>query len=91
LDKVAHFVMYGVLGALATFGWVKARRSARPAPKLLWVVVLAMSIGMLDELHQRSVPERSADVYDWIADALGVAVASTLILRYTRQGSSNAV
>ena len=91
LDKAAHFVMYGILGALATLGWLRARRSARPAPKLLWVLVLAMSVGLLDEVRQRSVPARSADIYDWLADAFGVAVASTLILRYTRQGSSNAV
>ena len=91
LDKVAHFVMYGILGALATWGWVKTRTDAEPGVSVLWVLVLAMAIGMIDELHQRSVPNRSPDVKDWLADAAGVAVASALVLRHAKKGTTHVV
>ena len=92
MDKAAHFVMYGILGGLATLGWLRSRRSY-PAgkPKLLWVMLLAMSVGVADEVHQRTVPSRSPDVVDWLADALGVVIASSLVLRFGRQDSSNVV
>jgi len=87
VDKVAHFFMYGVLGALVTVGWLK-----RPAKgRLVWLLVLAMLVGAADEIQQRSVPRRSSDVKDWLADALGITVAATLVLRYKNQDSSNVV
>ncbi|HEX7050989.1 MAG TPA: VanZ family protein [Longimicrobiales bacterium] len=68
LDKVAHFFMYGVLGALAALGWRRAgRRPAWP-----WVLLGALLIGAADELHQRGVSGRSADVLDWVADLAGI-------------------
>lgn len=91
LDKVAHFVMYGILGALATRGWVKTRTGAELGASVLWVLLLAMGVGMIDELHQRSVPTRSSDVKDWLADAAGVACASALVLRHAKKGTTNVV
>jgi VanZ family protein len=91
LDKAAHFVMYGILGALATRGWVKTRTKAQPAVSVLWVLLLAMAVGMIDEVRQRRVPGRASDVKDWLADAAGVAVASSLILRHAKKGVSNVV
>ena len=91
LDKAAHFVMYGILGALATRGWVKTRNQAQAGVSVLWVLVLALGVGMLDELHQRRVPGRSPDVKDWLADAAGVVVASTLVLRSAKKGTSHVV
>ncbi|HEX6559782.1 MAG TPA: VanZ family protein, partial [Longimicrobiales bacterium] len=58
LDKIAHFFMYGLLGGLATWGWLKAQRPRR----LIIVLVLAMAVGVADEIHQRSVPNRTSDI-----------------------------
>jgi len=91
LDKVAHFIMYGILGALATWGWVKTRARSEPGVSVLWVLLLAMAVGMVDELHQRSVPTRSPDIKDWLADAAGVAVAAAMVLRHARKGTPNVV
>jgi VanZ family protein len=91
LDKAAHFVMYGILGALASWGWVKTRTDAQTSVSVLLVLLLAMSVGMIDELHQRSIPTRSPDVKDWLADAAGVAVASALVLRRAKKGVTNVV
>ena len=83
--------MYGILGALATWGWVKTRSDTEAGVSVLWVLLLAMGVGMIDELHQRSVPNRSPDVKDWLADAAGVAVASVLVLRHAKKGTTNVV
>lgn len=80
VDKVAHFVMYGVLGLLATLGWLFAGRK----PDLRIVLLLAALVGVIDEVHQRSVPHRTSDPIDWMADVAGIAVAATLIVRYKK-------
>ncbi len=77
LDKVGHFGMYGVLGALAAWGWIRAGR----APVLYIPLVVAMLVGAADEIHQSTNPDRSAEVADLVADIAGVAVGFTLIVR----------
>jgi VanZ family protein len=66
-DKVAHFGLYFVLGALAGRAW-----RVDAAPNALLVIVLALAVGAGDELHQRGVPTRTADPLDFAADATGV-------------------
>ena len=68
-DKVAHFVMYGVGGAIAA--WTGSRRGHREGLIALGVVLLT---GMADELHQSTLATRDADVMDWIADAVGAGL-----------------
>jgi VanZ family protein len=77
LDKAAHFVMYGVLGALAGRGWL---RTNRMHPVVL-PVLFAIAVGAVDELHQRTVEGRSSDVVDFAADMAGVLVGFQLIAR----------
>jgi VanZ family protein len=80
VDKVAHFVMYGILGLLATLAWQRTRRPAR----LLVPLLFAALVGVTDELHQRSVPNRSSDYKDFAADVIGIAVASSTFLRFKK-------
>jgi VanZ family protein len=68
-DKVAHFVMYGVGGAIAA--WTGSRRGHRAGWMALAVVLLT---GMADELHQTTLATRQADILDWIADAAGAGL-----------------
>lgn len=87
LDKVAHFGMYGLLGLLATAGW----RRAGQRPRLLLVLALAALVGAADELNQRRIADRSPELADWIADTLGIAAASWLLLRYTKEDTRHVV
>ena len=68
-DKAAHFVLYGVGGAIAA--WTGSRRGHREGLIALGVVLLT---GMADELHQSTLATRDADVMDWIADAAGAGL-----------------
>lgn len=71
-DKVAHFFVFGLLGTLvARIPWVQARR-----PLGIYTAIAVVSIfGATDELHQHFTPSRSMDVWDWVTDTLGAALA----------------
>jgi VanZ family protein len=71
LDKVAHFGMFAVLGTLIAFGLHRAHIAA----SLAWPLLAGTLVGALDELHQRTVPGRSAEWADLVADVAGCAVA----------------
>lgn len=82
-DKGAHFVMYGVGGAIAA--WTGNRRGHREGLIALGLVLLT---GMADELHQSTLATRNADVLDWIADAAGAGLfylAAVRLLPTTRK------
>ena len=78
-DKVAHFGLYGVLGALLLVGRHLARSRHPGAWPLLVVAIMAAG----DEARQGAVPGRSPEVTDWVTDVLGAGagflVAGTLL------------
>jgi VanZ family protein len=80
LDKVAHFAIYGLLALLLARAWLAVRWPGTAALPFL----LAVLMGGADELRQRSVPGRSAEIADWIADSLGAAVGVAYGLRRAR-------
>ena len=66
LDKVAHFVYYGVMAALVAHAI---------GLRWLWLaVVLVVLIGVVDEWNQSIVAGRDASPWDWIADAMGAVI-----------------
>lgn len=81
LDKVAHFFAYLVLGFLLTFG------TNRLGISTLVAVALGSGYGVLDELHQATVPGRYPSTSDWFADTLGAGVGAVLFLLILRARS----
>ena len=71
VDKVVHFVEYGVLGFLLA----RLIANAQPGFSRLFllgsVVILATLYGISDEVHQAFVPGRNASPWDVAADGLG--------------------
>lgn len=65
-DKIAHFLAYSVLGYLL------ARARSVSGVSLVVILALGLLYAASDEWHQSFVPNRSADAFDWVADALGV-------------------
>src|SRR5690606_32746266 len=79
LDKLAHFALYGALGWLAAAGRERAQWPAS------WIVtLLAIAVGVIDEIHQRTVPGRSAEVADAVVDAFAVIAAGAIVRRRAR-------
>ncbi len=68
LDKLAHGMMY----ALLVLSFHPGRRARLQPPEWLpLATVTALVFAASDELHQAWVPERSPQVLDWVADAIG--------------------
>lgn len=72
IDKVYHFIEYGILSVLLTIAFVNASPKWFPA-SWIWVTAALFSIlyGASDEIHQMFVPGRLATVADWVADVFG--------------------
>lgn len=80
-DKLAHAIVYAVLGFLLA-------RSLFADRVLTWrrallITALVMAYGMTDEFHQAFVPGRQVSAWDVLADGLGGLLAM-LVMRRTQ-------
>ena len=75
-DKLAHFLIYFGLALLLGTAMMLTFPQRRTIP--LWVLAVGFSYGAVDEVLQPFV-RRSADLHDWVADALGVWVAVLIL------------
>lgn len=69
IDKVIHFIEYGILGIL----WFRALKTSGANIGRIAIAAFAITFlyGLSDEIHQYFVPERDASVFDAVADGLG--------------------
>jgi VanZ family protein len=74
-DKLFHATAYSLLALLA---WLAFARLSKP---LIWAWIYAVMYGASDEWHQSFVPNRFADIWDWLADITGATIA-IIILYY---------
>jgi hypothetical protein len=70
-DKIAHFVGYALLAFLTCT--VLLRRSRWSRGTALAILAGLTAYGVVDELLQIPIPNRSADFLDWLFDAMGAA------------------
>jgi VanZ family protein len=81
VDKLGHFGLYGVFGWLLGRGWLHAGR--RPARG--WLVLLGLLLGVSDELRHARLPDRSAEIGDWLADGAGLLTGIGLATYWRRR------
>jgi VanZ family protein len=78
LDKLYHTLEYGGL----TFLLMRALRLTYPACSsrtvIVWGIILAISYGAMDEIHQAFTPGRMMSVLDFFADAVGASVLASV-------------
>jgi VanZ family protein len=88
VDKLAHLLVYAVLGALVLRGVDRGRppgakakaKGALRARDFVVAIALTTLYGVSDEIHQRWTPNRSPDWHDVVADALGAALGSLALV-----------
>lgn len=81
LDKIEHAMIYALLGGWII--WALRRGHGLALPKVLVLAMLLTSAyGASDEIHQRYVPPRTCEVWDWLADTAGGALAAAAFLIY---------
>lgn len=89
-DKVIHFFEYAFLGALISRA-VHVTWGSRGGRSSMFALILSISLGLLDELHQLFVPGRSGEILDLVADGAGVCVAVALHALWTSRTSQTSV
>lgn len=78
-DKIGHFLLFAVWTFL--YGIVRAARKKK-APNLWLVFILGLFYGLLVEALQFVLPtNRSPELFDFIADALG-SLTAIFFLRF---------
>lgn len=81
-DKSGHFAAYlllGVLAVRAVAGGLPAHLTVRVA---LTALLITIGYGAFDEIHQRFVPGRSAELADVYADSAGGVAAVIVCLAW---------
>jgi VanZ family protein len=86
-DKLYHFVEYGIFSVLLFFTLLNSKRDFLRKNVLLISLLIGASFGILDELHQKFIPGRQADVLDFTADFVGVALIQICFWVYHRKKS----
>jgi len=84
LDKVGHFVLYGILTLLLDLTFIRALPNR--SPKLVVVsigLILAVLIGA-EEVSQQYFPSRTFDLIDLTCSYLGVLFFSWVALKIKR-------
>lgn len=93
-DKLAHFITYGLLGALIAFraGLTALFRKAstrvpHPGPQPLtrggWLApCIGIAYAVFDEFHQSFVPNRHMSLGDFTVDVLGLLLGFWLARRW---------
>ncbi|OGP32267.1 MAG: hypothetical protein A2073_03725 [Deltaproteobacteria bacterium GWC2_42_11] len=76
IDKVIHFIEYGILGIL----WFRALNITIEKTQIIIIIAFAITFiyGISDEIHQYFVPNRNSSIYDAIADGFGAWVGIVL-------------
>lgn len=90
-DKLLHFIGFGG----AAWLWCRAFRYLSPATAARTVAVrgglASTALGALLELWQALLPYRSAELLDWVADALGALLVALLMATLWRQSERRAI
>jgi VanZ family protein len=83
-DHIVHSIVYGAVGAALAW-WSAARSPQRgPAYHLALVQLVALHLGLADEVLQSTSLGREASPHDLIADATGSFAGAVMILHLRR-------
>ena len=77
-DKLVHFAEFGLLCLLICWALSSARIGIKNIYKLILAIGITSLYGMSDEFHQLFTPNRSVDIFDWLADTAGAIAAGFL-------------
>jgi len=70
LDKVAHFMAFGLLASLM-YLIIKSLKTHKWFSPFVITIALITTIGLSDEMYQLLNPNRAFDMYDLLADISG--------------------
>lgn len=77
-DKLLHFAAYFCYGLTVQFALINSN-NYNQKKFIVTVIIIGSLFGVSDEIHQYFIEGRSSEIFDWIADTLGIA--SSLLLK----------
>ncbi len=72
LDKIGHFVIYGLLALTVIWAPPQEVKKRRPWMVITITLVICILYGVSDEFHQSFIPGRFMSVGDLLADLSGI-------------------
>jgi VanZ family protein len=87
-DKLMHFVVFAGLQILMFRAVRWSHPLVGPGAQNLIAAVLSCVAGALLEFWQASLPHRSAELTDWLADSLGVLLGVAMLALFTRSSGA---
>ena len=78
LDKAVHFCAYGLLAGLCFRAFSPDGSARISAWLMVLAVVLVSAFGVMEEFHQKTIPGRTFEEFDMVANALGAIAAAVL-------------
>jgi VanZ family protein len=86
-DKLYHFLEYAVFSILLFYALLNSPRNFLQRNFLVVAILIGLVYAAIDEIHQSLIPGRSADVTDFLADFLGLALVQLIFWFYHRKRS----
>jgi VanZ family protein len=77
-DKLVHFAEFGLLCLMICWSLSTARIGSKRIYKIILAIGIVSLYGISDEFHQFFTPNRSVEIFDWLADTAGAVTAGLL-------------
>jgi len=87
VDKFYHLIEFGVFSFLLFLVFFKSNSNVFKKRPQLFSVIFGVAYALSDEIHQKFVPGRSADLFDFLADCAGVILVQVILWFYLRSRS----
>jgi VanZ family protein len=78
MDKFLHVIAYFVLGCTLAMAVEGNFKGSSQKAKIWMVVIIGALYAIEDEFHQSFVPGRSSDIFDILADFIGIGLSVLL-------------
>lgn len=89
-DKLIHIGLFSILFLCFVWSLKHQKRFTLLARNyLILSLVFTILYGMLDEFHQSFVPNRTSDIYDWLADSVGALLTFLLLFFFSYKTRKN--
>lgn len=84
-DKILHFIEYSIFSALLFLAFFTSGKEFLKKHAFLISSLVGIAYAVSDELHQKFVPGRSCEFFDFLADSLGIIVIQIGIWLYLKR------
>ncbi len=85
IDKIAHFVEYGIW-AFLFFMMLKQEDKIRNQKSTFLIIIdFGFFLALIDEIHQIFIPGRNVQIFDFIANILGIIVVLLIFNKKTHR------